>query len=86
MQVSLEISMYPLQADYIPPIQSFIDKLNTHSNIKVKTNSMSTQIFGAYDHIMEALKVSMLHAFGDTNKVAMVMKMINSNLDYEYGA
>ena len=85
MQVSLEISMYPLDQDYIPPIQSFIDELNTYPEIKVKTNSMSTQVFGEYDHIMEAIKTSILNAFGANNKVAMVMKLINADLDYEYG-
>lgn len=85
MKISIEISMYPLEQNYIPPIQSFIDELNTHPEIKVKTNSMSTQVFGEYDDIMEAIKTSTLNAFGASNKVVMVMKMINSDLDYEYG-
>ena len=30
MHTAIEISLYPLDADYIPPIQDFIDRLNTY--------------------------------------------------------
>ncbi len=29
MNIGVEISLYPLRADYIPVIQAFIDQLNT---------------------------------------------------------
>ena len=31
MRAAVEISMYPLTGEYRPPIQAFIDRLNTHS-------------------------------------------------------
>ena len=40
MDIAVELSLYPLDADYIPPIQDFIDRLNTHGGLKVVTNSM----------------------------------------------
>lgn len=84
MKVSVEISMYPLDANYIPPIQSFIDHLNKLDGIKVKTNSMSTQVFGHYDAVMDALRVTMKKPFMEDRKISMVLKIINSDLDYEY--
>ena len=86
MKVSVEISMYPLDENYIPPILDFIAQLNAFPAIKVKTNSMSTQVFGEYDAVMDALKEAMRHTFSEDRKVSMVMKVINSDLDYEYGA
>lgn len=84
MKISVEISMYPLDTNYIPPIQSFIDHLNELAGIKVKTSSMSTQIFGDYDVVMGALQAAMKKQFLGDRKISMVLKIINSDLDYAY--
>jgi uncharacterized protein YqgV (UPF0045/DUF77 family) len=55
MRAAVEISMYPLTGEYIPPIQSFIDRLNTHPGLTVLTNALSTQIWGPLDRIMAVL-------------------------------
>src|SRR5690606_16714804 len=44
MILTVEISMYPLQEDYITPIQAFIDKLNTWENLQVSTTATSTLV------------------------------------------
>jgi len=80
MQLSIEISKYPLTPNYIPEIQSFIDRLNTYTTIKVVTNTMSTQIFGEYDDVMNALKNEMKTSFEKDVKQIMVVKFINSDL------
>ena len=46
MDIGVEISLYPLNDDYIPPIQGFIERLNADGRFKVITNHMSTQVFG----------------------------------------
>ena len=33
MRAAVEISMYPLTGEYRPPIQAFIDRLNTHPGL-----------------------------------------------------
>lgn len=86
MKVSVEISMYPLEGNYIPPILEFIQSLQAYPGIKVKTNSMSTQIFGEYDAVMHALSGAIKPAFAKEHKVSMVLKLLNSDLDYEYQA
>ena len=58
MQLSVEISKYPLNENYIPAIQGFIDRLNTHKSITVLTNTMSTQVFGDFDDVMKLIKKS----------------------------
>lgn len=80
MQLSVEISKYPLTQNYIPEIQSFIERLNTYATIKVVTNTMSTQIFGEYDDVMNALKNEMKTSFEKDVKQIMVVKFINSDL------
>ena len=34
MKLTAELSLYPLQSDYIPAIQAFIDAAREHDNIK----------------------------------------------------
>ena len=55
MNVSVEISYYPLNVEFIPPIKDFINRLNGHDQLRVKTNGMSTQVLGEYDDVMKIL-------------------------------
>ena len=48
MRTAIEISLYPLDADFIPPIKSFIERLNGYPELQVTTNAMSTQIAGEH--------------------------------------
>ncbi|MFT5600277.1 MAG: hypothetical protein ACI9N1_000511 [Flavobacteriales bacterium] len=80
MDLSVEISKYPLNENYIPVIKDFIDRLNTHPHITVLTNTMSTQIFGEFDAVMHAISTEMKKSFSQDIKQVMVMKFINSDL------
>ena len=80
MQLSVEISLYPLKDEYIPTIQAFIDKVNEHPGLEVITNTMSTQIFGDYDVVMDTLREEMRISFEKHGKGIFVCKFINGNL------
>lgn len=79
MRTSVEISYYPLKEEFIPPIQSFIDRLNTYSEINVETNGMSTQVFGEYDDVMSIVTKEMKSAMELPYSI-FVMKVINADL------
>lgn len=79
MKTSVEISYYPLSEEYIPPIQDFIDRLNTYKEIVVETNGMSTQVFGEYDALMAILVKEMKKSMQLPSSV-FVMKVINADL------
>lgn len=53
--LTAELSLYPLNDDYIPLIQSLIDELNAREGLKVVTNAMSTQIQGSHEVVMRAV-------------------------------
>lgn len=80
MNISLEISMYPLAADYVPQIKAFIDDLKTRAGIAVETNAMSTQVFGDLDIVMEAVREGLRESWSADGKSIFVMKLINSDL------
>lgn len=79
MQTSVEISYYPLYEEFIPHIKDFIDRLNQNKKIVVRTNGMSTQVFGDYDEVMAALTKEIKKSFELPHSV-FVMKVINANL------
>lgn len=76
LETGVEISLYPLADEFIPAIQAFIDRLNTHSGLKVVTNSMSTQVFGDYDQVMSVLVRELRGTFADGRKAVFVMKVL----------
>jgi len=80
LEIGVEISLYPLNADYIPTIQDFIDRLNAAGRFKVITNSMSTQVFGTYDDVFGALQREIRATFEQNeksqHKAVFVMKVL----------
>jgi hypothetical protein len=76
MRAAVEISMYPLTGEYRPPIQGFIDRLNTHAGLLVKTNHLATQIWGPLDRIMSILTEEMTRSAADPVQLVFVMKVL----------
>jgi uncharacterized protein YqgV (UPF0045/DUF77 family) len=76
MEIGIEISLYPLNSEFIPPIEDFIDRLNRDGRFKVVTNSMSTQIFGRYEDLLGAVNREMHVTFETAAKAVFVMKVL----------
>lgn len=80
MKASLEISMYPLTPEYGTPILQFIQKLKEYSQLEVRSNTMSTQVFGEYDELMSILTKEMKTSFQNGEETVMVFKIANLDL------
>ena len=78
MRISIDISLYPLNKDYIVPIKEFIAAVNGISELEVITNSMSTQIRGESDIIFDLLKSEVPKVF-EENRSAFVIKVIKGS-------
>jgi uncharacterized protein YqgV (UPF0045/DUF77 family) len=78
MQVAVDISLYPLADDFIPPIQDVIRRLNQHDGIAVATNPMSTQLRGDYDVVMAALSAEIKRTFADVPKAVFAIRILNN--------
>ncbi|MBT3621382.1 hypothetical protein OAV36_03910 [Flavobacteriales bacterium] len=81
MDCSVEISMYPLKEDFKPSIIQFIKNLRKYPFVKVDTNGMSTQVFGDYKQVMNAINSEMESTFLNENSVVFTLKVINSDLE-----
>jgi len=76
MRSAIEISMYPLTGDYRPLIQAFIDRLNTHPDLIVRTNALSTQIWGDLDRVLYVLSSEMGRAATGAPQLVFVLKVL----------
>ena len=79
MKISVEISYYPLKEEFKPQIIDFLKRINTYQQLTAKTNGMSTQIFGEYRYVMDALTNEIEKSFSQPHSV-FVMKIINADL------
>jgi uncharacterized protein YqgV (UPF0045/DUF77 family) len=78
--MTAEISLYPLQEDYIPVIQRFIDDLKTEPGLKVVTNAMSTQINGNYERVFDAVRSVLARSVETFGRQVLVCKFIATDL------
>lgn len=78
MKVAVDISLYPLDADFIPPIKDVIARLNEHDGLEVWTNAMSTQLVGEYDDVMQALRDEIAVTFETLPKAVFAIKILNN--------
>lgn len=76
MQVTVEISMYPLDDGYLERIMDFIRALNAREGLEVVTNATSTQVFGEYATVMAALAGEMQSAHRSGGQASFVMKVL----------
>jgi len=81
MRVAVDISLYPLDENFIPPIDDVIERLNAHASIEVATNPMSTQIRGEYDEVMRVLHKEIGTTFESLPKAVFAIKILNNPLD-----
>lgn len=78
MQVAVDISLYPLDENFIPPIKDVIDRLSQHDGIEVERNRMSTQLRGDFDVVMPALTQEIRATFDTVPKAVFAIKILNN--------
>lgn len=80
MRVAVDISLYPLDKDFVPPIRDVIRRINSHAELEIETNAMSTQIRGDYDVVMRVLQAEMKTTFERAPKAVFAIKILNNPL------
>lgn len=76
MRIAVDISLYPLDADYVPPIKDFIERLNGHPDLRIETNAMSTQVSGEHDRVFAILGEETKRTFASDSRAVFVMKVL----------
>lgn len=83
MNISVELTLTPIQDDFEPAIINFIKNLR-NSGLTVKENPLSTHVYGNYDEVMDLLKTEMKTALEAFDRGLMYIKIVKSDRsDYE---
>lgn len=78
MRVAVDISLYPLTEDFIPPIKDVIARLNACPDVEVITNPMATQLRGDYEAVMDALRNEVRKTFEQLPHAVFTVKILNN--------
>lgn len=79
MEISVDISLYPLQKGFEEPILAFIAALEQETSVEVVRNELSTQVHGDYTTIMQLLEKEILSVFNEIPDSIFVIKLVGNN-------
>ncbi|WP_196139238.1 YkoF family thiamine/hydroxymethylpyrimidine-binding protein [Aliikangiella sp. G2MR2-5] len=80
MKISVELSLYPLDDDFLTIIKDIVKRLNDDQRIECITNTMSTQIFGEFDSVMAVVNNIVKYSFETYGKQVFIAKFLNSDV------
>ena len=78
MQLSVELTLSPLQDNFEPTIKDFIKNLRA-SGFTVMETPLSTQIYGEYQSLMNFLTIAIQEAFENEKAVVLQMKLFKGD-------
>lgn len=78
MDISVELTLTPLKDDYEPLIIDLIQRLR-NSGLSILENPLSTQVFGPYDQVMEALNREIKTTFSAMDRGLIYMKIVTTD-------
>ncbi|MEM1112331.1 MAG: YkoF family thiamine/hydroxymethylpyrimidine-binding protein [Pseudomonadota bacterium] len=84
MKLTAELTLYPLQEEYVPVIKSFIAAVRDHGGLDIVTNAMSTQVCGEFDHVMAVIRQELKASFETHGKQVLVVKFFPGELNIKH--
>lgn len=81
MRITVEISLYPLQENFVRGIRDFILHLREEEGLEIVSNQLSTQVRGDYHVVTDALNRCMRETMEADGTAVFVMKYLNADLD-----
>ena len=81
MKLTAELSLYPVQEDYIAVIDAFIDGIRAQPDLQVVTNAMSTQVCGDYARVFAVISDTLAATTRQFGKQVLVVKFIPWELE-----
>jgi uncharacterized protein YqgV (UPF0045/DUF77 family) len=77
MQITVEISLYPLEEGFAGVVNDFLGRLKEHPEVDVQTASMSTMISGDYEKVMDLLDREIKPVF-EEHAAVFTLKIANA--------
>mgnify|MGYP001162391719 CR=1 FL=1 len=76
MELSAELSLYPLDGDVDTSVLAFIEDIVASDSVSVVTNSMSTQISGDWQAVMAAIDTALQRSAERAGRQVLVAKFL----------
>lgn len=76
MQLSAELSLYPLEGNVDAVVLAFIEDLVQSGTVSAVTNTMSTQISGDWDAVMTAVSDALRLSSDRSGRQVLVAKFL----------
>ena len=83
MQLTAELSLYPLSENYIEIVLSFIAELEKEEGLIIRRNAMSTQISGDSERVMTSIEAILCRSFERFGRQVLTAKFIPGNFDLD---
>lgn len=80
MKISVELSLYPLDDQFLPIIQDIVERLMGDQRVEAIVNTMSTQLFGDFESVMAVVNEIVEYSFKTYGKQVFVAKFLNSDV------
>lgn len=80
MRITAEVSLYPLQDQFLPRIETFIRTIDAAPGLEVIVNQMSTQFRGELKDVTKALEQALASSFQAGGPQVLVAKFLNADL------
>lgn len=80
MNISIEISMYPLTEHPYPVIDDFLNALHKTEGLRVQTSVTSTLVFGDAALIFSTLEKLITEVYGRQKQCPFVIKVLNGDV------
>lgn len=77
MEVTADISFYPLCDQYFEIIEQFLEDIHSQEKLKIETNDVSTIITGEYTLVFNLIKKK-LRPFLESEDAVFVIKISNA--------
>ena len=83
MQLTAELSLYPLSENYIEIVLSFIAELEKEQGLTIRRNAMSTQMSGDSKLVMNTIERLLMRSFERFGRQVLTAKFIPGDFDLD---
>ncbi len=80
MRITAELSLYPLQDQLLPTIETFIRSIRNEPDMEVIVNQMSTQLRGELEDVTRVIEQALASSFRAGGSQVLVAKFLSADL------
>lgn len=76
MNLTAELTFYPFQDSFLPPIKTTIEHIKSFNGIQSQTFPTATVVYGDYDLVMEMIKDTVAWSYREFGGCVFIVKFL----------